>query len=182
MAAIAPAEVRALSGLIDELDYYQLLEVPGDAPSSVVKRAYYQATRRLHPDHNRHLEGGDREALGRIARRVAEAYQVLRDPGRRKAYDEQLVSEAKANRIQLVQAEAKAGQDALEAQMGKTPNGRRFFGLARSDIERSDFESAKRNLKMAMTFEPSNDAFKKKLAEVEAKLKKAPDANPHMIR
>ena len=119
MAAIAPAEVRALSGLIDELDYYQLLEIPGDAPSSVVKRAYYQATRRLHPDHNRHLGGDDRVALERIARRVAEAYQVLRHAGRRKAYDEQIASAGKANRIQLVQAEAKAGKDAREAQMGK---------------------------------------------------------------
>ena len=182
MSAIAPAEVRALSGLIDELDYYQLLEISGDAPSSVVKRAYYQATRRLHPDHNRHLDGGDRVALERIARRVAEAYQVLRDAGRRKAYDEQLSAEDKATRIQLVQAEAKAGQDALEAQMGKTPNGRRFFGLARGDLERKDLESAKRNLKMAMTFEPSNDAFKKKLAEIETGLKKSPSANPHTIR
>ena len=94
MAAIAPVEVRAMAELIDELDYYQLLEVSSDAPGSQVKRAYYQVTRRLHPDHNRHLEGEDRQQLHRIARRIAEAYQVLRNAKRRNAYDEQLAGDA----------------------------------------------------------------------------------------
>ena len=39
MAAISAAEVRALAGLVDDLDYYQLLEIPRDAPASAVKRA-----------------------------------------------------------------------------------------------------------------------------------------------
>ena len=163
---IAAAEVRALARMLDELDYYQLLEVPSDAPSSAVKRAYYQATRRLHPDHNRGIEGEARNELLRIARRVSEAYQVLRDARRRKAYDAQIAGDAAAKRIQLADAEAKAGKDALEAHMGKTPNGRRFFNLASSDIDRGDLAAAHRNLKMALTFEPSNEAFKKSLASV----------------
>ncbi len=182
MAAIAPVEVRAMAELIDELDYYQLLEVSSDAPGSQVKRAYYQVTRRLHPDHNRHLEGEDRQQLHRIARRIAEAYQVLRDAKRRNAYDEQLAGDAGATRIRLVEATKKAGQDALEAHMGKTPNGRRFFSLARLDIDRGDLEAAKRNLKMAMTFEPRNDAFKKKLAEIEEALRALAPKDAHRIR
>ena len=171
-----------MAGLLDELDYYQLLEVPTDAPGSAVKRAYYKASKRLHPDHNRHLEGDDWTTLQRISRRVAEAYQVLRDNQRRRAYDEQISGGAGATRIQLVEAQKKAGQDALEAHMGKTPNGRRFFNLARADIDRADLAGAQRNLKMAMTFEPSNDAFKKKLAEIEEALKSQAPKNQHMIR
>ena len=55
MAAISAAEVRALAMLIDELDYYQLLEIQREVPASAVKRAYYTVTRRLHPDANRNL-------------------------------------------------------------------------------------------------------------------------------
>lgn len=166
MASVAAAEVRTLAGLLDELDYYQLLEVTPEAPASAVKKAYYAATRRFHPDANRHLAGDDRDALERVAKRVSEAYQVLRDGRRRKAYDAQLGSSQGGIRIQLVEAEARAASQTAEEHLGRTPNGRRFFGLARSDIDRGDLAAAARNLKMALTFEPQNPHFKKKLDEV----------------
>ncbi len=167
MAAITSAEVRALAGLVDELDYYQLLEIARDAPASAVKRAYYATTRRLHPDANRDLPPPDRECLEGVARRVSEAYQVLRDGRRRKAYDAQLAS-GSGSRMQLAAAEAQAEKEALEHHMGHTPNGRRFFNLARGDIDRGDLAAALRNLRMALTFEPTNLYFKKKLQEVTA--------------
>jgi DnaJ-class molecular chaperone len=165
--AITPSEVRALAGLVDELDYYQLLEISRDAPASGVKRAYYAVTRRLHPDANRDLEAADRETLERVARRVSEAYQVLRDGRRRRAYDSQLATGSGA-RMQLAEAEAQAEKEALEHHLGRTPNGRRFFNLARADIDRGDLVAAGRNLRTALTFEPGNPYFKKKLDEVTA--------------
>jgi len=167
VAAITPAEVRALAGLVDELDYYQLLEVERDAPASAVKRGYYAVTRRLHPDANRGLPDAEREVLESVARRVSEAYQVLRDGRRRRAYDAQLVG-GTGGRMQLAEADAHAERDALDHHMGKTPNGRRFFNLARGDIDRGDLTSAARNLRTALTFEPGNPYFKKKLDEVAA--------------
>ena len=167
MAALTPAEVRALVSLVDELDYYQLLEIPRDAAASAVKRAYYGATRRLHPDANRDLAAPDRESLEGVARRVSEAYQVLRDGRRRRAYDAQLDSGA-GPRMQLAEAEAQADKEALEHHMGHTPNGRRFFNLARGDIDRGDLAAAARNLRTALTFEPSNAYFKRKLQELAA--------------
>jgi len=165
VAGVAAAEIRALAGLLDDLDYYQLLEIERAAPASAVKRAYYQATRRFHPDANRHLRGDDRNALEHIARRVSEAYQVLRDARRRRAYDDQLSDHGSA-RIRLVEAEARASQQALEDHLGKTPNGRRFFNLARADIDRGDMQAAARNVKMALTFEPQNSFFREKLDEL----------------
>ena len=165
MPAITPAEVRALSSLVDELDYYQLLEIAQDTPTSAVKRAYYAITRQLHPDANRDLAAPDRETLESVARRVSEAYQVLRDGRRRKAYDAQLSTGVGA-RMQLAEAEAQAEKEALDHHMGRTPNGRRFFNLARADIDRGDLVAAGRNLRMALTFEPGNPYFKKKLDEV----------------
>jgi DnaJ-class molecular chaperone len=181
VAAISAAEVRALAMLIDELDYYQLLEIAREAPFSAVKRAYYTVTRRLHPDANRDLPAADREALENVARRVSEAYQVLRDGRRRQAYDAQLAS-GSSGRIQLAEAEAQAGRAAVEHHMGRTPNGRRYFNLARGDIDRGDLPSAQRNLRTALTFEPDNAYFKKKLDEVTAALKSAPAQNRFTVR
>lgn len=167
MPAVTPAEVRTLASLVDELDYYQLLEIGRDAPASAVKRAYHTVTRRLHPDANRDLDVPDREMLEGVARRVSEAYQVLRDGRRRKAYDAQL-SAGSGARMQLAEAEAQAEKDALEHHLGRTPNGRRFFNLARADMDRGDLVAAGRNLRTALTFEPGNPYFKKKLDEVTA--------------
>jgi DnaJ-class molecular chaperone len=165
VAGISAAEVRAMAGLVDELDYYQLLEIPRDAPASAVKRAYHGASRRLHPDANRSLPGAERSLLESVARRVCEAYQVLRDGRRRKSYDAQLATGAGA-RIQLAEAEAQAEREALDHHMGRTPNGRRFFNLARGEIDRGELSGAQRHLRMALTFEPDNAYFKKKLAEL----------------
>ena len=165
------AEVRALASLVDELDYYQLLEIARDAPASAVKRAYHDVTRRLHPDANRSLPGPERASLENVARRVSEAYQVLRDGRRRKAYDARLAAGA-GGRLQLAEAEAQAEREALEHHLGRTPNGRRFFNLARSDIDRGELSGAQRNLRTALTFEPDNAYFKKKLEEVIAAQRK----------
>ena len=169
---ISPAEVRALAKLVDELNYYQLLELAPGAAASAVKQAYYTVSRKLHPDANRHLTGADREALERIAKRISEAYQVLRDQRRRQAYDGQLGDGA--TRIPLAEAEARADKQALDDYLGKTPNGRRYSGLARADLERGDLASAARNLKMALAFEPTNEGFKKKAEEIRLALRNAP--------
>jgi len=167
VAALTPAEVRALASLVDELDYYQLLEIAREAPASAVKRAYYAVSRRLHPDANRDLAAPDRETLEAVACRVSEAYQVLRDGRRRKAYDAQLAAGA-GGRMQLAEAEAQAEKQALDHHMGRTPNGRRFFNLARGDIDRGNLVAAARNLRTALTFEPDNAYFRKKLDDVSA--------------
>ena len=181
MPAISAAEVRALAIVIDELDYYQLLEIPREAPASAVKRAYYTVTRRLHPDANRTLPGADREALENIARRVSEAYQVLRDGRRRKAYDAQLAAGA-GGRIRLAEAEAQADREATAHHLGRTPNGRRYFNLAKGDLDRGDLASAQRNLRTALTFEADNTYFKQKLDEVTAALRHSPSARAPFSR
>ena len=173
--ALPPAEIRALARLLDELDYYQLLEIAPEAGTSEVKRSYYTLQRRFHPDANRGLDAETRSCLETIARRIAEAYAVLRDPRRRKAYDGQRDGEEAALRIPLVAAEAKTQRENIEETLGRTPNGKRFFALARADIDKGDLDAALRNLKMALTFEPANGFFKQKLTEVQDAQREADD-------
>lgn len=170
MAGLDTAEIRALARIIDELDYYQLLELEPAAPPTVVRRAYHDVSRRFHPDANRGVDPEARSALEAVARRVAEAYSVLRDPRRRRAYDAQLES-GRGNRIQLVEAEARATRQARDEALGHTPNGRRFFALAKADRDQGRLESALRNLRTALTFEPDNEVFQRALAEVKAVLR-----------
>jgi DnaJ-class molecular chaperone len=160
---LVPAEIKALAKLVDELDYYQILEVPRDAPASQIKNGYHTVSRRYHPDANRALRGEVRGCLEQVAKRVTEAYSVLRDARRRQAYDGQLAKNSRAVRMRLAEADSRAQRKAIEDHLGTTPQGRRFFTLARADIERNDRDSALRNLQMALTYEPANESFKRKL-------------------
>lgn len=165
MATLAPAELRALARVLDELDYYEVLEVQRGAAGSGLRDAYHAACRRFHPDANRHLEPELRSAVERIAKRVTEAYSVLRDPQRRKLYDESLGRGDGVRRLQLVESAAAAHQRNREEREGRTPQGRRFFAQALADLGRGDVSSALRNLQMALTYEPGNALFKAKLEE-----------------
>lgn len=62
-------------------DYYQVLGVSRDADRESIKRAYRRLARRYHPD-----VSTENDAEARF-KEVGEAYEVLRDPEKRAAYD-----------------------------------------------------------------------------------------------
>lgn len=169
MSAIAPAEIRALAGILDELDYYRVLEVTNGVSVSEIRAAYHRASRRFHPDGHRNIGADLLPALTRIAKRVTEAYSVLRDPRRRQVYDQQIAADAEKRRMPLANANAEAERQSREQREGRTPNGRRYFMLAQADLGRGDRVAAERNLRMAVTFEPDNAAFKEQLAQLRKK-------------
>ena len=161
---MAPTEIHALARILDELDYYGLLHLTPRASASELKRAYFASSRCFHPDANRHRPEELQLAIGRIAKRVTEAYSVLRDPRRRAAYDRRLASGG-ATRLQLSEAEAEADRSAQE-QRGQTVQGRQYFARAEADLQRGDSASALRNLQTALTFEPGNETFRQKIQEL----------------
>ncbi len=67
---------------MDYKDYYKVLGVARDAAPEAIKRSYRRLARKYHPDVSKEA---DAEAKFKD---VAEAYEVLKDPEKRKAYDE----------------------------------------------------------------------------------------------
>lgn len=62
-------------------DYYRTLGVPRDASADAIKKAYRVLARKYHPDVSKEKNAEER------FKDVAEAYEVLRDPKKRAAYD-----------------------------------------------------------------------------------------------
>lgn len=63
-------------------DYYQVLGVPRDAAAKDIKTAYRKLARQYHPDAN----PGSKDAEEKF-KEITEAYEVLKDPDKRKRYD-----------------------------------------------------------------------------------------------
>lgn len=63
-------------------DYYATLGVPHDADGDTIKKAYRKLARRYHPDVSREADAETR------FKDIAEAYDTLKDPDKRAAYDQ----------------------------------------------------------------------------------------------
>ncbi|NII10513.1 DnaJ C-terminal domain-containing protein [Oleiagrimonas sp. C23AA] len=63
-------------------DYYDTLGVSNDASDADIKTAYRKLARKYHPDRNKEAGAEDK------FKAVSEAYEALKDPERRRAYDE----------------------------------------------------------------------------------------------
>lgn len=63
-------------------DYYEVLGVSKDADIAAIKRAFKRLAVKYHPDHNKDPNAGEK------FREINEAYQVLSDESKRRAYDQ----------------------------------------------------------------------------------------------
>ena len=70
-------------------DHYAILGIPEDADDAAVHEAYRRRAQQYHPDKVRHLATEFHELAETRMRDINEAYDVLRDHGKRRAYDEQ---------------------------------------------------------------------------------------------
>ena len=63
-------------------DYYQILGVAREASEADIKKAYRRLARKYHPDVSKEKDAEEK------FKEVAEAYEVLKDPDKRAAYDQ----------------------------------------------------------------------------------------------
>ncbi|HTY49333.1 MAG TPA: DnaJ C-terminal domain-containing protein [Steroidobacteraceae bacterium] len=63
-------------------DYYQILDVPRTAAAEDIKKSYRRLARKFHPDVSKEPKAEER------FKEIQEAYEVLKDPQKRSAYDQ----------------------------------------------------------------------------------------------
>src|SRR5574342_592563 len=165
-------EVAALVQALDQLDYFGVLKLSQTAGVAEVKAAYHRESRAYHPDRFAALpDQALREQIGRIYRRINEAYTVLRDDAKRKKYVADISGPDREKKLRFTEADEAQVKDAqkkkIEEQFGQTPNGRKFYAAAMADIQAGRWDAAERNLKSALMYEPQNARFKEQMALVE---------------
>lgn len=109
-------EIEAKLARIDELNHYELLELPNDAPSELISQAFPALARRWHPDRLSPEYGDLRDAVTRVFARMTEANRVLSNPNSRKGYDQSLAvntdGPSEQDQVALVLRSAEAFQKA----------------------------------------------------------------------
>jgi len=82
-------ELRALHERLDEIDLYEVLGLERGAGNAAIKKAYFAAAKRFHPDAVGRLGLVSlRREANELFARIAQAYQTLSNPDRRHAYDQ----------------------------------------------------------------------------------------------
>src|SRR5512144_635201 len=97
-------EVQALADALDQLDYFGVLKLPQGAGHAEIKAAYYRESRAFHPDRfAAYPDPAFRELVGRVYRRVNEAYTVLRDDKRRAKYLQDIGGPDRARKLRFTE-------------------------------------------------------------------------------
>jgi DnaJ-class molecular chaperone len=170
------AEIDTLAQILDQLDYFQVLKLEQTATPLEIKEAFHRESRLYHPDRFNALPDSPLKSnVSRVYKRVTEAYVTLRDNVKRQKYVVDINGPERDKKLRFTDADAVEAQNQLKKaqveQIGTTVKGRQLYQQALRDQEAAKLDSASRNLKMAVTFEPGNQLFKDKLAEIEAAMK-----------
>jgi curved DNA-binding protein CbpA len=163
------AETKLIAGSLDRLDYFQVLGSSVDAPLAELKDRYHQLQRNYHPDAFFTSPDAElKDAVHRIAKRLAEAYTILRDPERRAKYTRDVTGPERDRKLRYTEESQREQRIEKELEQGKTAQGRQLWKKAEAAALRNDLPSAIRDLKTALLFERDNERFKSRIAELEA--------------
>jgi DnaJ-class molecular chaperone len=165
-------EVETLAEALDQLDYFAVLKLAATATPPEIRAAYHRESRVYHPDRYAAVDDEPfRDRVGRIYRRINEAYTVLRDDARRKKYAGDLAGPERARKLRFSEDDEAAVKEAQKKraveQLGQTPNGRKFYSAALADAQAGRWEGVERNLRLALAYEPANERFKELLVQAE---------------
>src|SRR6266481_2855310 len=159
-------EAQALAQVLEELDYFQILKIGQNAGPGEIKAAYYRESRSYHPDRFSTLPAGElKDTIGKIYKRINEAYVCLRDDVKRTKYLSDVSGPERQRKLRFVEASEQEMKKDKEQEIGTTPQGRKFFLAGLADMAAQRFSAAERNFKMALTYEPNNPNYKSKRDE-----------------
>ncbi|MCR9093595.1 MAG: DnaJ domain-containing protein [bacterium] len=166
-------EIDALRGQLADLDHYAALGLEEDAGAAQIKKAYFKAAKKYHPDALGRLGLDDhKEAAAQVFARIAEAFEVLSDPDKKKAYDAGGSEELQIDTARLAQAETSYRKGEILAKMGNFEGALEYFEPA---VELWPDEPAyQMGLGWALFKQPRSD-HARALQHLEIALEQAPD-------
>ena len=152
--------VERANRVLDEIDYYRLLNISSAASDDQIQAAYYKLAASLHPDvHGLDVDPEYRRKLTAVFSRVAEAYKVLSSNKLRQRYDRELAGGSL--RMSMGAEVAKRGPDICD------PSALRFYKLAQAAMSDGDFKSALMNLRFAQQKDPKSQTIQEAIALAE---------------
>ncbi len=168
--------------------YTELLGVARDAGAQEIKRAYFSLSKVYHPDRYFRRELGEyAPRLERIFRKLVEAYELLSDPATRAEIERSLgampppAREAATDTDRTVNTQAPprklTKRETLDRLRGhfKIPQqlvaerrlrAKQFFEAASVAANRERWHEAVPSLRLAIAFDPWNDAYRASFADI----------------
>ncbi len=180
-------EIETLHDVLDEVDYYSLLQVNQEADLPRIEHAFASESKRFHPD--RFFGVRDPVFLRKLTaiyRKTSEAYSVLKDPDLKNRYDRKLglvkdsTSSVEVSKESLETEAAQAGK--TRKMVCQSRQGRRYYDLARTAQRKGDANGMVMNLQFALSFEPKNEALKQLLGEAKQALEEKKAATAFKVR
>lgn len=112
-------DIESLFASLARFDHYAVLGLDAGASAAEIKKAYFKAAKRYHPDSlARKGLAGLEEKAARIFGRVSEAFEVLSDPDKKAAYDRGASAEPEIDTARLAQAETSYRKGEVLLKMG----------------------------------------------------------------
>jgi curved DNA-binding protein CbpA len=188
-------EVEAISSVLDEVDYYQILKLKGGAPIPDVEKAYAAQSKVFHPDNYFGVRDAKfTRAVTSVFKKINESYQVLKDPELKKMYDKKMGFRGGAGpdgqqggrrRRGFNKAELEAEKEAREGGgIVSDKDALKYWELTEIATMNKDWNGVVMNLQFALNYEPENPILKEKLVEAKEALaeKKGKETNPYKIK
>ncbi|MFO7177641.1 MAG: DnaJ domain-containing protein [Pseudomonadota bacterium] len=147
-------EIRGKAERLEELSFYELLEVSTEATASEIQEAFLRLAKRWHPDRLGPEHADVRPLVTRIFARMTEAQQVLTDTIQRREYD------LRDKRAQREAEEAEQVQRVLRAATA--------FQKAEILLRRNNLAGAEEEVRRAVADDPKQPEYRALLAWLEA--------------
>lgn len=176
----AQRRILAFEARLDR-PYHEILGVPRSADAREVKRAYFELSKEFHPDRwFRRDVGGFSARIERVFKRIAEAYELLSDPTTRREVERQLdealaepppspgdLAGAGAAAAAARRARAMLQPGRLRALSQRRARAKGFFEAGMAAFSSGRWLEAASNVRLAIAFDPANQAFKESFADVQ---------------
>lgn len=118
-AAALRAEIESLLPQLADITHYEALGVDENASGIQIKKAYFKAAKKYHPDALARIGLGDaKESAAQVFARISEAFETLSDEDKRKIYDSGDAEPAQIDTARLTQAETSFRKGEILLRMG----------------------------------------------------------------